>query len=659
MSVHQNPTNASHPIFAFRVGSRLKRAILPFAIVSLAVGISYSVYRVIRSLERQKEMAEIAALVSSEMQSLAQSTNTESPPAQEGRRATDVTVNRMLADMSFEDLSGGRGSFKDYRGSVLVVSMTSVGCPISKKLVPALARLAQDFRDNGVKFLLVNTDQDASRSDLEAHAKLFPGWRYVPDADSHLARTLGARTTTETFVIDTAQTLRYRGAVDDRFDVGVNREATGPGPLQLAVAAVLHNEPFFPSVTDAPGCVLGLSSTDRSPSPVTWHNQISRLVRYNCVECHRPGEAAPFALETYAQVVSKKAMIEYVLDNRIMPPWFADYSHGNWRNVRSVSDADRQMFTQWVAAGCIEGDPADAPVPPKLATGWTIRQPDIVIDVEPQELPAEGRIPWRKFPVAFDVPEDLWVSEAEIRPSVPEVVHHAMLFIEYPKDDPRRSAQTRAEAQSSGGGDGFWLSYFPGRKAMSLPPGRAKLIPKNGRIFIQLHYTPNGTPLVDKTRIGLKLLPGPPEKVVVSSAVRKRDLLVPPNSLARLIYSEVLGEDIRLLALMPHMHYRGSAAQVFVKYPDGRFDTVLNVPKFDFDWQVSYEFVEPMLLTRGSTIVIRHEFDNTATNPNNPDATKELRHGNNVNDEMMINFFDWEPAGDDKPRSRKKLRPFQ
>jgi hypothetical protein len=293
----------------------------------------------------------------------------------------------------------------------------------------------------------------------------------------------------------------------------------------------------------------------------------------------------------------------------------------------------------------------------KWASGWTIQQPDLVIDIEPQHVPAEGEVPWRDIPVSFDVQEDLWVSEAEIRPSLPELVHHATLFVAYAEDDPRRTTQdTRAVSNSMGG---FWLSYFPGRKSIVLPPGRGKLIPRHAKIYVQLHYTPNGTACVDRTRVGFKLLPGPPKRVVISSSARKEDFVIPPNSRAQFVASAVLGEDIRLVALMPHMHYRGSAAQVFIRHADGRFETVLNVPRYDFDWQVAYDFLEPLLVTRGSRIVIRHEFNNTASNPHNPDPTQELRHGGRTTDEMMINFFDWEPAGDDPTLTDKQGRPFR
>jgi hypothetical protein len=369
---------------------------------------------------------------------------------------------------------------------------------------------------------------------------------------------------------------------------------------------------------------------------------------------------APFSLETYERVMSKKKMIEHVLDEKIMPPWFADHAYGKWRNTRELSDADRKMFSDWIAAGAPKGDPADEPVPIQRSTGWSIRDPDVVIDVEPQQIPAEGYLEWKKFPVSFTVTEDLWVAEAEIHPSAPEVVHHAMLYIEFPEDDPRRQEQTRAESEDSGGANGFWLSYFPGRSALVLPPGRGKLIPRNGKIFVQMHYVPNGTPVVDKTRIGFKLLPTPPEKAVVTSSVIKWDFVIEPNATAEFTTWEVFREDVRLLCLMPHMHYRGAAAQVFLKPPGGEWQTVLNVPRYDPEWQFAYEFREPLLVTKGTRMAIRHKYDNTTTNKRNPSPMERVRHGNTTSDDMMINFFDWEPAGDPPPPSGKaKRRPFE
>jgi hypothetical protein len=235
-----------------------------------------------------------------------------------------------------------------------------------------------------------------------------------------------------------------------------------------------------------------------------------------------------------------------------------------------------------------------------------------------------------------------------------------MLYIEYPPDDPRRQHQTRAESEDSGGANGFWLSYFPGRSALVLPPGRGKLIPRHGRIYLQMHYVPNGTATVDKPRVGFKLLPEPPEKAVVTSSVIKWDFQIPPNSTAEFTHSEVFEEDVRLLCLMPHMHYRGAGAQVFLMHPDGRSETLLNVPKFDPEWQLSYEFREPLLVAKGTRIAIRHLYDNTTRNRRNPDASVLVRHGNAITNDMMINFFDWEPVhGTSVASSKLKRRPFR
>ncbi|MGQ0634365.1 MAG: redoxin domain-containing protein [Planctomycetaceae bacterium] len=634
----------------------LTRPIVVVGLVLLMVGGIYVGVRGVRWLKSRREAQELTALVTRAMESLGSPRSTSN--SDEALPAIAETIDSLLTDTPFEDIAGKSATFREYRGAVLVVSMTSSTCPISKKLVPALNRLSAEFTDSGVQFLLVNTETDVSRAELAQHAEQFPGWRYVPDPEARLAQTLRARSTTETFVIDAAQTLRYRGALDNRFDIGVNRPVDEAPYLRDAILAILHGEALWRQTTPAPGCLLGLAPNENPATPVTWHNQISRLVRYNCVECHRSGEAAPFALETCAQVVAKKAMIEYVLDERIMPPWFADRAHGVWRNARLVTEAQRQMFRQWVAEGCAEGNADEAPMPLKHASGWSIREPDVVIDVPPQEIPAEGLILPRTVPVEFSVPEDLWVTEAEVRPSVPEVVHHITMFVEYAADDPRRASQTTVAGSDADSGKAMWMLYAPGRKSFVLPQGRAKLFPRGGKLSLSMHYTPSGTPTVDRTRIGLKTRQGPPEKPVMTGTITRGSFRIPPDSLVHFAQSEVFGEDARLLALMPHMHYRGRAAQVFLSRPDGRLETLLNVPHYDFDWQWSYEFVEPLLVTRGSRIIIRHEFDNRATNPKNPDPTQTVVFGDQTTDEMMINFFEWEPAGDE-PAGGSPKRPFR
>jgi hypothetical protein len=623
--------------------------------IALASGGTYAVGALVRWREDRAVSDRIAALTAKLGEPVARAAGAASDDEDNVRD----TVNRLLPDVTFSDIAGLKGSIRGYRGSILVVSITSASCPISRKLLPELSRIVEDLKNRGVRFLLVNTDRDATASDLARHSGELSGWRYVHDPDLRLARILSARTTTETFVIDEAQTLRYRGAVDDRFHIGISRQEAGSTYLRDAVHAVLEQRPVGRLITPAPGCRVEVPPVTPVSASVTWHNQISRFVQSNCVECHRTGGSGPFSLETFERVKAKRATISEVLTDGIMPPWFADERYGKWKNHRGVSADDRKAFDAWVAADSPAGDVADAPVAAKRSTGWNIRDPDVVIEADPQQIPAEGYIPWTQVPVRFTVPQDLWVAEAEIRPSAPGVVHHAMLYIQYAQDDPRRQLQSPAESETSGGANGFWLSYFPGRTALVLPPGRGKLIPRNATVYLQMHYVPNGKATVDATRVGFKLLPGPPEKTVITSSVIKKDFLVPPNSTAEFTYSEVLDEDIRLLSLMPHMHYRGTGAQVFLLHADGRSETLLNVPKFDPEWQVSYEYREPLVIPRGARLAIRHLYDNRSTNLRNPDSSVGLRHGNGVNDDMMINFFDWEPVHDPPTSATSRRRPFR
>ena len=305
MSNEQFPLIQSAGVRAIQLARRFKKSIFLVAFAMLAAGGIYAVAEFFKWREREKESAQIAAL----MADLGRPNASETAPAGDKREAGETTINRMVPDTTFTDLSGRPGSLREYRTNILVISMTSTDCPISRKLVPALSRLPDELKDGRVRFLLVNTARDAKQADLESHASLLPGWRYVHDPEARIARVLSASTTTETFVIDEAQTLQYRGAVDDRFEIGVSRQTTGFTYLRNAVAGVSDRQPLALQATEAPGCFLGLPPTDAPKVAVTWHNQISRFVQHNCTECHRPGAAGPFSLETYPQVTANSAMI--------------------------------------------------------------------------------------------------------------------------------------------------------------------------------------------------------------------------------------------------------------------------------------------------------------------------------------------------------------
>jgi hypothetical protein len=367
-----------------------------------------------------------------------------------------------------------------------------------------------------------------------------------------------------------------------------------------------------------------------TPTP-TWSRDVAPIFYQRCVECHRAGEVAPMSLLTYKDARPwAKAIRERVL-TRAMPPWLADPAHGSFRNDRRLSDREIEMVKAWVDGGAPEGDPSQAPPPPQFQTGWNIGKPDQVFDIGTDyDVPATGTVAYKYFRVPTNFTEDKWVQTAEIRPDKRSVVHHIIVFIQEP------GSRNLLDGQR-----GTLLAGFaPGEPPLRFGPGTARLVKAGSTLVFQVHYTPNGTATKDRSYIGLKFAPEPPANRALTAFAINFGLKIPPGAdNYEVRASWTAEEDVRVTGLMPHMHLRGKAFQYTVVYPDGRQDMILSVPKYDFNWQLTYELAEPLDLPKGSRIDCVAWYDNSANNKYNPDPSKVVRWGDQTWEEMMIGWF--------------------
>jgi mono/diheme cytochrome c family protein len=388
--------------------------------------------------------------------------------------------------------------------------------------------------------------------------------------------------------------------------------------------------------TSAEGCLVA-PPPDATPAtgPVTYHARISRLVQQNCQTCHRTGGVAPFALERYEEVRAYAPMIRFVVESGRMPPWFAHPEGGTGANDRSLSERDRRDLFAWIDAGMPEGNPRAAPLALRWAEGWNIGEPDAVIPIlEPFDIPAEGVVEYQYMYVKTDFPEDRWVQALEIRPTAPQVTHHVLVFVEAPDAERRQ-----------GGIAGFFAGYAPGNNGVIFPKGMAKRLPAGAWLKFQLHYTTNGVAATDRSALALIFADEPPEREVRTRSAYDHEFVIPPGAPRH----EVAGEhsfrdDGYILELFPHMHNRGAAFRYELVHEDGRVEHLLEVPRYDFNWQLAYKPDRPIFAPAGSSLRAIGWFDNSAANPANPDPAAEVRFGEQTWEEMMIGYFDWVPA---------------
>jgi len=394
---------------------------------------------------------------------------------------------------------------------------------------------------------------------------------------------------------------------------------------------------------------------------VTWSRDIAPLLQEKCVECHREGGGAPFTLQSYRDASRRARTILAVVEDRYMPPWHAIGGDIPLAGDRRLDPTQIDRLRSWVQAGKPEGDPADLPPPREFVEGWALGEPDLVITMDQAyELPANGPDIYRNFVIPTGLKKDKFVRAIQFRPGSPEVVHHALIYVDGSGKARRADAEDKEPGFSEmpvDGGTGRQIGgWVPGATARPLPEGLAHRIPKGADIVIQTHFHLSGKPERERSTIGLYFADGPPEREFTSiqfppifGAFAGIDLK-PGDDHVEIHDAFELPVPVRAFGAHAHAHYRGKSLRMIAKLPDGGETlTLLNVPDWDMDWQEEYRFAEQVLLPAGTRIEVDVAWDNSEASTNNPVVPPvRVRWGFESLDEMgSIDLF-VVPAGDRK-----------
>ncbi|MGI8990943.1 MAG: thiol-disulfide isomerase [Bryobacteraceae bacterium] len=386
------------------------------------------------------------------------------------------------------------------------------------------------------------------------------------------------------------------------------------------------------------------------PAAVTYDRDVAPILRKNCQGCHRPGEAAPMSFLTYKETRPWASAIKEAVALKKMPPWFADPHYGKFSNDRSLAPNEIQTLVRWAETGAAEGKTRDLPKAAKFVDGWNIvsagGKPDVEFEMPAEfKVPASGTIEYQYILIPGNFTEDKWVQRAEVRPGNRAVLHHVIAFVRPPGSKWMKDAQPGVPfVPAKGGGEGngeFLVGYAPGTLPEILEPGRAKLIKAGSDFIFQMHYTANGKEGVDRSKIGLVFATEPVKERVYTLAAMNNKFEIPAGDANYQVDSSFeFGSEAKVVALFPHMHLRGKDFEYRAVYPTGEKEMLLNVPHYSFSWQLSYYPVKDLVMPKGTKIECTAHFDNSVNNPNNPDATKAVKWGDQSWEEMMIGFFD-------------------
>jgi mono/diheme cytochrome c family protein len=552
----------------------------------------------------------------------------------------EVGIGRMIPDVAFTDLAGKSHHLSDSRKGTVIL-MTSATCPVSKRYAPGVAELQKELGKEGLTLLLINPL--ASEKPEEIKAQLAAAGitaTYVHDKEKVLAGALQARTTTEAFLLDARRTLVYRGAIDDQYGISYSHDAPKHRYLRAAIAAFLQGEPPAVQATAAPGCELDLPEKSASQAAgVSYHRDVARILQQNCVTCHRAGGVGPFPLDDIDEVQDRAKTIRRVVTEGTMPPWFAgpekDATKKTWANDCSLSPRDKADLLAWIDSKDRPlGDPAEAPLKRAYPSEWSIGKPDLIVQLsKAHDIKATGFMPYAHDIVQTELAEDRWVQAYEILPSERDVVHHVIVRV-HAKGESIRKADEGAE--------GYWAIYVPGNGAKTYPEGFARKINAGAKVSFQIHYTPSGVAKKERLKMGLVFAKHPPSYEMKTAPLANRRIAIPPGAPRHLeTYSQRVPFDMPVTGFMPHMHTRGAGFRYEVAYPDGRNEVLLDIPRYDFNWQLHYELRQPKVIPKGSTLKITAAFDNSTGNKANPDPTKLVRWGSQTVDEMMIGYVEY------------------
>jgi peroxiredoxin len=556
-------------------------------------------------------------------------------------------VGSKIEDFTLRDYRGGERKLSDWADKKLIaIAFLGVDCPLAGLYGHRLEELSQEFRSKGVQFVGINSNQQDAIADIDRyvreHRLTIP---VLKDAGNHVADQFDARRTPEVFLLDEMRVVRYQGRIDDQYSVGAARAKVGRRDLAIAIEELLAGKVVSQPVTEAPGCLISRVRSLPRTGQVTYTKDIAAILQQHCLNCHRPGNVAPFSLTNYQEAASWADTIREVVNDGRMPPWHANPEHGKYANDPRLSEQTKKLINDWVKDGVPEGQPADLVIPTKLAHGWAISGPDAVVSIaQPFKVPSSGIVDYQYFDVDPGFKEDKWVSQAEIRPGNRAVVHHCTAFLKPPGHD---SAVLVGEL-----GSVCLAATAPGTPPMKLPEGMAKRIPAGWHFVFVIHYTSNGTEQMDQTSIGLVFAdPKKVKKEVATQIVLDTELNIPPHEPNhRVEHTTSFDRDVLLLALFPHMHLRGKDFRFEAEYPDGKREILLDVPRYDFNWEHRYELAEPKLLPAGTIVHVIGHYDNSANNPFNPDPNVTVHTGSQITDEMFNGYIEVALADQDLTR---------
>jgi len=507
----------------------------------------------------------------------------------------------------------------------VVIAIQAEGCGAVKTALPVLSAV----RSQDVEVLMLDSSRAATAERVLADTKrLNTDIPVLLDSSQIIGEALNATKAGEVILIDAkTRKIAYRGAA---------------AQLRDAVESVVAGAPVKAPVTPVAGCPVKLDAPKLEAA--AYAKVVAPILIDKCVSCHQAGGVAPFAMNKYEIVRGFAPMMRETVRTGRMPPWHADPHYQTFVGDRSLSDPQKATLIRWIEAGAPRGSgPDPLTTAPSTAKEWAFGKPDLIVEVPPFDVPASGVIEYQHMRVRNPLDHDVWVRAYEAKPGARSNVHHMITMVDDPFAPGRDAARVPSPSKRGNVEIGKWS---PGEQPINYGPEGAVLLPKGVDLVFEIHYTTSGKAMTDHSKIGLYFADAPPKYVIQSSVVDLRDFEVPPFTPAYTAMREkVWQDDVVVYNVEPHAHVRGTAAKMTAYYPDGRSEVLVNVPKYDFNWQSVYAFDKPKLVPKGTKFVYAATWDNSPQNPFNPNPAKTVRYGEQSFEEMGQGWMNYRVVG--------------
>jgi peroxiredoxin len=528
----------------------------------------------------------------------------------------------VVEDFRLNDQSGQSHELyylSDMKAVVLLAAGN--GCAASRTAAKSLESLRARYQSLGVEFLAIDSNLKDTPDSIAKEAKSDGvGMPILTDELQLIGESLGLVRNGEILIVNPENwKVVYRGAVEN----GANHYAAA------ALDATLAGTPVKSSQTEAGGCKIAMPERDRraAHAQISYEKTIAPMLSAHCVACHREGGIAPWQMSNYDMVRGFSPMIREVVRTKRMPPWHADPHYGVFSNDRSLTAEETKTLVHWIEAGSPRGGGADPLTQVKKDWPvWALGTPDLVVNLPKFDVPATGVIPYQMWTVDNPLDHDVWVRAVDFLPGARSNLHHIIATI--------GGEMAPGEKRDT---DGSLADYVPGSEPLQIPPESGILLKKGAKFGFQAHYTVNGKPVTDVTQMGLYFMDKPPQYRYRAAIMANPHIKIPANTKAYTNDATYkFDREVLVYSLHPHAHFRGTAAEFVAQYPDGREEVLLNVPRYEFNWQTTYELRTPIVLPAGTAVKYSMTYDNSTQNKANPDPNRVVPWGQQTWDEMLF-----------------------